>query len=896
MTAATSRLRRRGIGAGVAALVGLSGVGLTATAAFADENFAVERVQGADRFETAANIAAATFENGTTDAVLVNAYSPADALSAAAIAGEVGAAVLLTDAGTLNATTAEALADLGVENVWIVGGTAAVSAAQQTALEADYTVERFSGADRVGTSLDILSALSEVDDAPTSAYLVRAFGNPADALAAGPIAYANGVPILPVPGAVNAEWIAAVEDAGITSVTVLGGTAAVPAQVETDLRAAGFTVNTRISGASGQETAVAIANAAVANLGFSNEGVGIARGDIAANIQNSADALASAQWLGANQFPLLLTQSAGVLGAAAEGYLTDNAATLQAAAAFGGRAAIADTVITAAQDAGRDVPEAPAAFIVTDVTRVANGVLGYANPAAASQSDAAFTQADTFLVNGTTATVGAFAAAASLGDELTIERGANGTTYRLVDRAPADYTSGLVGNVNTTATTFDIIEPVTGVVLRGSIDYSGTYTAYTVNGTSATVTGFNAEINEGDTVTISGTGASLSAPRTIALTNQTVSGTVGARTAANSFTIITAAGATLGDDPASAANTAFVVSSTDRLTVDGAAATLSQFDGALSAGDRVTYARSGGVATVALTNSAPTPVIGVLPEGQTASSLALYVGNSGTLTSPTVDVTTGYTLIVDGRVATLAEFEAALTAGDRVTIQAPDAPSNTAGSVSVTNQSLTGNVVGVNVGATTLDVQNAGANALLADDLDYSDATFYAGNTTAAYFVNGETRTLPQFSAALSNIANGTQTGTIQVVDNGTTTEFRLATAANTARAQLAAVNGQAPGAVATVTLTFNRPVYFTGSPATGDFNVSVLTAPNTTTTASGQSTGAPTTAATASTTITVDVAGDPVAIAGPLSVALTAQGAAKFLDVTGTAATPSSVTATISS
>ncbi|WP_432563902.1 cell wall-binding repeat-containing protein [Kineococcus sp. SYSU DK003] len=357
MTAATSRLRRRGIGAGVAALVGLGTVGGFAGAAHATADFSVTPVSAQTRFGTAAAIAGQTFPDGVDTAVLVNAYSPADALAASYVAGSLGAALLVTDQGELNSETETALESLGVSDVYIVGGSAAVSADQQGQLEElGYTVDRFSGATRTETALDALNAAG--DEAPTHAFVVRAFGNPADALAAGPIAYKNGIPILLVPGAVDQAWIDAVKEAGITEITPLGGTAAIPNTVVDALESADFTVNERVAGATGPETAVQIADEAVANWGFLNTGVGIARGDTAANAGNAADALVSSQWLGTNSFPLLLTESPSALGAAATGYLTANKDTLTTGAAFGGQAAINPSVITAAE-AAAGATEAP---------------------------------------------------------------------------------------------------------------------------------------------------------------------------------------------------------------------------------------------------------------------------------------------------------------------------------------------------------------------------------------------------------------------------------------------------------------------------------------------------------------------------------------------------------
>ena len=63
------------------------------------------------------------------------------------------APILLTYPGELPAVTAEALEDLGVSNVVILGGELAVSSAVETAVEGIVdTVERVGGADAVPSS------------------------------------------------------------------------------------------------------------------------------------------------------------------------------------------------------------------------------------------------------------------------------------------------------------------------------------------------------------------------------------------------------------------------------------------------------------------------------------------------------------------------------------------------------------------------------------------------------------------------------------------------------------------------------------------------------------------------------------------------------------------------
>jgi ABC-2 type transport system ATP-binding protein len=116
----------------------------------------VRRVAGADRFATAAAIAA---ELPSTTAYVVEGIDddPArgwpDAVSAAAPAAATGAPVLLTATDALPPATLDALAAGGVTDVVVVGGEAAVSGDVEGALaDAGYAVTRLAGQDRYATS------------------------------------------------------------------------------------------------------------------------------------------------------------------------------------------------------------------------------------------------------------------------------------------------------------------------------------------------------------------------------------------------------------------------------------------------------------------------------------------------------------------------------------------------------------------------------------------------------------------------------------------------------------------------------------------------------------------------------------------------------------------------
>lgn len=113
----------------------------------------VERVSGDNRFETAYEVAKAA-EGKTTHVFLALGANEflADALSVGPVSAIKDMPVLLTTQNYIPDATKDAMEALGVTNVTIVGGEAAISKAIKTALEKDYTVDRVEGSTREGTA------------------------------------------------------------------------------------------------------------------------------------------------------------------------------------------------------------------------------------------------------------------------------------------------------------------------------------------------------------------------------------------------------------------------------------------------------------------------------------------------------------------------------------------------------------------------------------------------------------------------------------------------------------------------------------------------------------------------------------------------------------------------
>ncbi|WP_432561717.1 DUF3500 domain-containing protein [Kineococcus sp. SYSU DK003] len=369
MDSSSSRTKKSlRLGAGVAVLVGLTTVGAPSSSADSsfDPSAAQARIAGADRYATAAAIALSTWDAADTVVVANGESNGIDAISASYLAGAVNAPILLTQAGTVPAATAEALAALDPSEVVVVGGESSVSASTYATLTAGRSGDRIAGTDRFDTAARIAQAAADASSAPaTSVFIARGdvYGNQvaADALAVSPVAYRAGVPVL-LTGAdgLSASTAAALSALQPTSVVVLGGENSVSAAIAGQAAAAaGVDSTTRLQGADRTETAAAIAESGIAaDAGFLDTGVGLANG-------YRIDALAAGPAAGEAGFPLLLTGSATTLGAGTERYLQENAATLTTAQVYGGTASVANSATRAAAVAGGNDDPAGASDVVT---------------------------------------------------------------------------------------------------------------------------------------------------------------------------------------------------------------------------------------------------------------------------------------------------------------------------------------------------------------------------------------------------------------------------------------------------------------------------------------------------------------------------------------------------
>jgi putative cell wall-binding protein len=201
---------------------------------YAIVRISIKRLAGDTRYDTMAEIVKQAFPDGCGTAILASGANWPDALTASSLAGAMDCPVLLTDPGQLNVTTAELLSSLGVKNVIIVGGTAAVSDAVKSAVEAkNIATERIAGNDRMQTADKIARRVIEKSSADT--IIICSGQNFPDALSISSYAFAQKMPILLTgsDGKLTADSLAIAENFG--KAIIVGGKGAVSLDVKTQL-------------------------------------------------------------------------------------------------------------------------------------------------------------------------------------------------------------------------------------------------------------------------------------------------------------------------------------------------------------------------------------------------------------------------------------------------------------------------------------------------------------------------------------------------------------------------------------------------------------------------------------------------------------------------------------
>ncbi|MHB1017786.1 MAG: cell wall-binding repeat-containing protein [Coriobacteriia bacterium] len=305
-----------------------------------------ERIAGLDRYATSAMIALERF-GAATNAVIATGEDFPDALCASALAGALDAPLLLTRKTAVPASITSALSDLGVDNVWIVGGTGVVSTTVDDQLTAAgmTVMPRVSGLNRYETAKQVAYLVMDIVQSDPDAhwrqeaFFVRGDEFP-DALSVAPHAYNEKIPILLVePGGVPAATEEAITFCYINDGHIIGGTGAVSTAAATQIGALLGDAADRWFGADRYATSAACAAHGVARGWLDFDDLGMATG------LAFPDALSGGAACGYYGSPLVLTRP-GIVDPSTHAFLDPRRLGFGGMTVFGGTGAVGDVVLT----------------------------------------------------------------------------------------------------------------------------------------------------------------------------------------------------------------------------------------------------------------------------------------------------------------------------------------------------------------------------------------------------------------------------------------------------------------------------------------------------------------------------------------------------------------------
>jgi putative cell wall-binding protein len=302
------------------------------------------RIGGDDRYATAAALYNSEFgwgkDNYNDVAVLSGGENFPDALSANYLAGKLYTGTLLTRQSSLSPAARKAIIDNRIETVYITGGHAAVSKAVEDELKstrvgdrafgAYIQVVRLAGSDRYATNQKInLDSIKATDTV-----LMASGAGFADALALGPIAYAEQFPLILSRGtSIGSTEKSQLDNFDPSNVIIAGGTSVISQGVEDALKAQGFNV-IRLEGANRTDTAAKIATWATkgvdgndADTAVDASGIASKRNFNTGRIQVSnglgfADALSAGPVAGSVKEVILLSRDANAVGTGLADFLS----------------------------------------------------------------------------------------------------------------------------------------------------------------------------------------------------------------------------------------------------------------------------------------------------------------------------------------------------------------------------------------------------------------------------------------------------------------------------------------------------------------------------------------------------------------------------------------------
>ncbi|WP_303859434.1 cell wall-binding repeat-containing protein [Senegalimassilia anaerobia] len=305
------------------------------------------RLAGEDAVQTASIIASEAFGDSTW-AILARDDDFADAMSATGLAGALNAPIVLTDRHGLSSEAATTLSELGVENVYIIGGQGAMPGAFESQLRAIGVshAERIFGNEAYDTLAVCADRIAKLDNACD--YAIVTYGqNFQDALSMSSFAYKYHVPIFLQTYGSNSSYRHLTDDAlamlngtgayAQAKVFVAGGAGAVSQDSAEHALDGGLHGGQRLWGDSGYDTSEAIAEFMTDQHLLSAGTICLASGALK---PGGSDALAGAALAGKAGGVMLLTNGNADIESTdtttVDGFLTANASVAENVFILGG--------------------------------------------------------------------------------------------------------------------------------------------------------------------------------------------------------------------------------------------------------------------------------------------------------------------------------------------------------------------------------------------------------------------------------------------------------------------------------------------------------------------------------------------------------------------------------
>jgi len=299
-----------------------------ATAVTTADNRTITRYFGADRYETAVEIA----KNGwitSNAAIIATGEDFPDALCAAPLAQKLNAPILLTAKNSLDSKVINELTELKVTKAYIVGGTGVVSSTVDTQLkQMNITVQRLAGINRFETAGLIADQLGDFSEVA----VVNGYGF-ADALSMAPVAAKKGMPILltdvnNLPG----ETFSRIAGKNINNTYIVGGSGVINNSVANSLPN-----SRRIWGIDRYNTNLQVLNNFSDVIDFSTL--------LVATGENFPDALAGSALAPKTSSGILLTSRS--ISEDQKNFLTGKMPSIRNIIALGGTAVVPDDILNA---------------------------------------------------------------------------------------------------------------------------------------------------------------------------------------------------------------------------------------------------------------------------------------------------------------------------------------------------------------------------------------------------------------------------------------------------------------------------------------------------------------------------------------------------------------------